>query len=139
LAIRAPFVFGDHDADQRWLADFGAVANLVSWLASRRADIWRCPGSGWSARSIATRAPSFRCIATASSWSRPGAASCISTSTCDQGLGEDHDINVAGAERLPISEAERSSGTRSVWYADYVDNAGTATITVRSENQSFGP
>ena len=38
------------------------------------------------------------------------------------------------AAELPISEAERTSGKSSAWYADYFDNAGTATISVRSED-----
>ena len=49
------------------------------------------------------------------------------------GLGLDHDINVRDIDGLPISDAERTSGKSSAWYADYLDNAGVATITVRSE------
>ena len=49
------------------------------------------------------------------------------------GLGLDHDINVRDADGLPISEAERASAQEQRVVRRYLDNAGTATITVRSE------
>jgi hypothetical protein len=37
------------------------------------------------------------------------------------------------AAELPVTQAEQASGKSSAWYADYLDDARTATITVRSE------
>ena len=43
------------------------------------------------------------------------------------------DLNVDDAAELPITQAERASRKSSAWYATYLNNAGVATITVRSE------
>jgi len=43
-------------------------------------------------------------------------------------------LNAADADGLPITPAERKSGRSSAWYANYLNNAGTATITIRRED-----
>ena len=44
------------------------------------------------------------------------------------------DLNVADADGLPITPAERQDRKSSAWYANYLNNAGTATIRVRQED-----
>jgi hypothetical protein len=44
------------------------------------------------------------------------------------------DLNVADADGLPITEAERASAKSEAWYAFYLNNRGTATIRVRPVN-----
>jgi hypothetical protein len=44
------------------------------------------------------------------------------------------DLNVADADGWPVTPEERQSGRSSAWYANYLNNAGTATITVRRED-----
>jgi hypothetical protein len=41
---------------------------------------------------------------------------------------------VADADGLPITKAERASAKSDAWYAFYLNNRGTATITVRPVN-----
>jgi hypothetical protein len=42
-------------------------------------------------------------------------------------------LNVADADGWPITPEERQSGRSSAWYANYLNNTGTATIRVRQE------
>ena len=44
------------------------------------------------------------------------------------------DLNLADADGLPITPAERQSGRSSAWYANYLNNAGTAIIRVKEED-----
>jgi hypothetical protein len=43
-------------------------------------------------------------------------------------------LNVADADGWPITPEERQSGRSSSWYANYLNNAGTATIRVKQED-----
>jgi hypothetical protein len=43
-------------------------------------------------------------------------------------------LNVAGLDGLPVSAAERASARNDAWYAFYLNNSGTARITVRPVN-----
>jgi hypothetical protein len=44
------------------------------------------------------------------------------------------DLNVADADGWPITPEERQNRKSSAWYANYLNNAGTATIRVRQED-----
>jgi hypothetical protein len=44
------------------------------------------------------------------------------------------DLNLAGFDGLPVSAAERASASSDAWYAFYLNNRGTATITIRLED-----
>ena len=44
------------------------------------------------------------------------------------------DLNSAEADGLPITPAERQSGRSSAWYANYLNNDGVATITIRRDD-----
>ncbi len=125
---------GDHDADQRGLAGFGSVANpvFVARIPARRhltlpwftlvGEISRDSGAVFPLhRGRVVLEPT-----------RTGQLY-LYVNDAINGLGLDHDINVRDIDGLPISDAERTSGKSSAWYADYLDNAGVATITVRSE------
>jgi hypothetical protein len=43
-------------------------------------------------------------------------------------------LNSADADGLPITPAERESGSSSAWYANYLNNGGRATITITRED-----
>jgi hypothetical protein len=43
-------------------------------------------------------------------------------------------LNVADADGLPISPEERQNRKSSAWYANYLNNAGTALIRVTQED-----
>ena len=61
---------------------------------------------------------------------RPGGLYLYVNDAINPGL-ELSDLNVADAEGLAITEAERASARSDDWYAFYLNNRGTATITVR--------
>jgi hypothetical protein len=46
-------------------------------------------------------------------------------------LGE---LNLAEPDGLPITPEERQSGRSRAWYANYLNNAGTATITITPDD-----
>jgi uncharacterized protein (DUF2235 family) len=126
---------GDHDAGLRGLSGFVAVANptLVAGIPARRhmslpwftlvGEIGRDSGVALPLhRGHVVLVPS-----------RTGQLY-LYVNDAINGLGMDHAINLRNLDGLPISDAERASGNSSAWYADYLDNAGVATITVSSDN-----
>jgi hypothetical protein len=46
-------------------------------------------------------------------------------------LGE---LNLGEPDGLPITAEERQSRRSSAWYANYLNNAGTATITIAPDD-----
>ena len=48
-------------------------------------------------------------------------------------LGTELDFDAQAIDGFPIGEEERQSGRSAAWYAHYLNNGGTATITVRPD------